>query len=135
MKKEFDEVIHDKIFHIMEKQQLAKWGEEIAKNFLEENNIVVILSNFRTSSGEIDIIGKENEDLVFFEVKTRSSTRFGFPEDAVDNKKIQKIELVANDYLDALGNGDDNWRIDTIAIIRNPNNGKYKIEWFKNVDS
>ncbi|HSM24392.1 MAG TPA: YraN family protein [Anaerolineaceae bacterium] len=138
MKKEMEEVIRDKIFIIMErktKQQLARWGEEVAKKFLEVNKILVLHSNFRTSSGEIDIIGKENDDLVFFEVKTRSSTEFGFPEDAVDSKKIQKIELVANDYLDALGNGDDNWRIDTIAIIRNPYNGKYKLEWYKNVDS
>lgn len=137
MKIEMEDSIRDKIFLIMERmtrQQLARWGEEIAKNYLEENQIKIIHSNFRTRDGEIDLIGKDNEDLVFFEVKTRSSTNFGFPEEAVNTKKIQKIELVANEYLDSLDEGDHNWRIDTIAVIRNPYDGKFKIEWFKNVD-
>ena len=137
MKIEMEDSIRDKIFLIMERmtrQQLARWGEEIAKNYLEENQIKIIHSNFRTRDGEIDLIGKDNEDLVFFEVKTRSSTNFGFPEEAVNTKKIQKIELVANEYLDSLDGGDHNWRIDTIAIIRNPYDGKIKIDWFKNVD-
>ena len=93
----------------------------------------IIETNYRTSSGEVDIIGFENLELVFFEVKTRSSIRFGFPEDAVDERKIEKIENVANDFLDERPYDDVNWRIDTIAIIRNPNNGKYEIRWFNNV--
>ena len=113
--------------------ELARWGEEMARKFLVNKNVQIIETNYRTSSGEVDIIGFENLELVFFEVKTRSSIRFGFPEDAVDERKIEKIENVANDFLDERPYDDVNWRIDTIAIIWNPNNGKYEIRWFKNV--
>lgn len=130
-------VNHDKIFFKimmkMSRTELARWGEEMARKFLVNKNVQIIETNYRTSSGEVDIIGFENLELVFFEVKTRSSIRFGFPEDAVDGRKIEKIENVANDFLDEQQFDDVNWRIDTIAIIRNPNNGKYEIRWFKNV--
>ena len=116
----------------MSRTELARWGEEIARKFLVNKNVQIVETNYRTSSGEVDIIGFENLELVFFEVKTRSSIRFGFPEDAVDGRKIEKIENVANDFLDERQYDDVNWRIDTIAIIRNPNNGKYEIRWFKN---
>jgi putative endonuclease len=117
----------------MNRVQLAKWGENIARIYLENQKIQILTINFRTRHGEIDIIGKENEDIVFIEVKTRSSKTFGFPEEAVDQRKIAKIELVANEYLDLNQMDDTNWRIDTIAIIRNPYNGKFELEWFKNV--
>jgi len=113
--------------------QLARWGENIAKMYLEENLVTILQMNYRTKSGEIDIIGKEQDDLVFFEVKTRSSKKYGFPEEAVNQRKVKKIEIVANEYIDLHLLGDINWRIDAIAIIRNPYNGNYEIEWIKNV--
>ncbi len=113
--------------------QLARWGENIAKKFLEENQITILQMNFRTKYGEIDIIGREQDDLIFFEVKTRSSNKYGFPEEAVNQRKVEKIESVANEYIDLNLLGDVNWRIDAIAIIRNPYNGNYEIKWFKNV--
>jgi putative endonuclease len=118
----------------MDKQALAHWGEETAKNYLEARGIRIVEKNYRTPSGEIDLIGFENDDLIFFEVKTRSSIKFGYPEEAVDTKKIEKIEMVANEYLDTLSTNNLNWRIDTVAIIRNPNTQKYQIKWFKNVE-
>jgi len=127
---------HDRIFNsTMDKQTLARWGEETAHNYLVERGIRIVEKNYRTQSGEIDLIGFENNDLIFFEVKTRSSINFGYPEEAVNSKKIEKIEMVANDYLDNLSSNNLNWRIDTIAIIRNPYNRKYQIKWFKNVDA
>lgn len=119
----------------MNRLELALWGEAIALQYLEKRGIQIVEKNFRTRSGEIDIIGFENEDLVFFEVKTRSSIKFGYPEEAVNSKKIEKIEIVANEYLDDLPTPNLNWRIDIIAIIRNPQNMKYQIKWFKNVEA
>lgn len=119
----------------MDKQQLAHWGEETAQKYLEEKGIRIVEKNYRTQSGEIDIIGYEKEDLVFFEVKARSSIKFGYPEEAVNSKKIEKIELVANEYLDSSASNNINWRIDIIAIIRNPYSQKYQLKWFKNVEA
>jgi len=118
----------------MKKQELARWGEDNAIEFLKKRNVKILVRNFRTQSGEIDIIGMEDNDLVFFEVKTRSTTQFGYPEDAVDTRKIEKIEIVANEYLDQNNLENQNWRIDTIAIIRNSKNGQHNLKWFKNVD-
>lgn len=115
--------------------QLARWGENIAREYLIAQGIAILQMNFRSKLGEIDIVGKENEDVVFFEVKTRSSKNFGYPEEAVNQKKINKIEVVANDFLDFNKLSDANWRIDTVAIIRNPFNGNFEIEWFKDVGS
>lgn len=119
----------------MDKQELARWGEETAQNYLEVRGIRIVEKNYRTQYGEIDLIGFENDDLIFFEVKTRSSVKFGYPEDAVNSKKIEKIELVANEYLDNASSNNLNWRIDTIAIIRNPYTQRFQIKWFKNVDA
>lgn len=119
----------------MNKTELADWGEAKARLFLEKSSVQILATNFRSSSGEVDIIGHDQDDLVFFEVKTRSSTSFGFPEEAVNSRKIQKIELVANDYMDLFQLENENWRIDTIAIILNPFNGKFQIKWFKNVEA
>jgi putative endonuclease len=119
----------------MNRQQFARWGEETAQNYLKERGIRIVEKNYRTQSGEIDIIGFENDDLIFFEVKARSSIKFGYPEEAVSPKKIEKFEMVANEYLDNLSSNNLNWRIDTIAIIRNPHTQKYQIKWFKNVEA
>jgi putative endonuclease len=119
----------------MDKQELAHWGEETAQKYLKARGIRIVEKNYRTPSGEIDLIGFENDDLVFFEVKTRSSIKFGYPEEAVNTKKIEKIEMVANEYLDHLSANNLNWRIDTIAIIRNPHTQKFQIMWFKNVEA
>lgn len=119
----------------MNRIQLARWGENIAREYLIAQGIAILQMNFRSKLGEIDIVGKENEDVVFFEVKTRSSKNFGYPEEAVNQKKINKIEVVANDFLDFNKLSDANWRIDTVAIIRNPFNGNFEIEWFKDVGS
>lgn len=131
--------IHDKIFRLimtkMNRQELARWGEGKAKSFLEKSGIQIIHQNFRTRNGEIDLIGLDQDDLIFFEVKTRSSKEFGYPEDAVNSMKIGKIEVVANEFIDNYPTKNVNWRIDVVAIIRNPYNEYYDIKWFKDVVS
>ena len=130
---------HDKIFELdmnkMNRQELARWGEGKAKSFLEKSGIRIIHQNFRTKNGEIDLIGLDKDDLIFFEVKTRSSKEFGYPEDAVNFPKIEKIEVVANEFIDDFPTKNVNWRIDVVAIIRNPYNEYYDIKWFKDVVS
>ncbi|MDO9087845.1 MAG: YraN family protein [Anaerolineaceae bacterium] len=119
----------------MNRQELARWGEGKAKSFLEKSGIRIIHQNFRTKNGEIDLIGLDKDDLIFFEVKARSSKEFGYPEDAVNFPKIEKIEVVANEFIDDFPTKNVNWRIDVVAIIRNPYNEYYDIKWFKDVVS
>ena len=68
----------------------GKEGEKIAASFLKENGYRIIETNFRCVLGEIDIVAKENGELVFIEVKTRKSEKLGYPEQSVGIKKQKK---------------------------------------------
>jgi putative endonuclease len=70
-------------------------GEDLAIRFLTKKGYRIIAKNYRTPLGEIDIIAKDGDTLVFLEVKTRTSDSFGYPFEAVDNHKKRKIRNVA----------------------------------------
>ena len=91
-------------------------GEEYAIGVLENNGYKIIERNFTTKIGEIDIIAKDNDTLVFVEVKTRWSKKFGNPEEAVDKRKISKIKRVGEYYLLTHKNALKKQRIDVVAI-------------------
>lgn len=122
-----------RIMSFLPKNELAKWGENLARTYLENNCIEILESNFRTNSGEIDLIGKNNDRYIFFEVKTRQTINYGYPEEAVTNDKINRIEVVAWEYFELNNIDDVNWQIDIISIIRNPATNKYEIKWIDNV--
>lgn len=74
-------------------------GEEVAVKLLALNGYSVIERNFRTRTGEIDIIAKDGEYLCFIEVKKRTDTVSGYPEEAVTPYKIKQIQKTALFYL------------------------------------
>lgn len=79
--------------------RLGKEGEELAKKFLNKKGYKIIEQNYKTPIGEIDIIARDRETLVFIEVKTRESLEFGMPFEAVNYTKRNKISKVALSYL------------------------------------
>jgi len=79
--------------------ETGKIGEEEAVKFLKKNKYKIIERNFRTKFGEIDIIAKKEKKVVFIEVKTRKTISFGYPEEAVDERKLNKIKKVALYYI------------------------------------
>ncbi len=74
-------------------------GEVEAKEYLESIGYVVVETNYKNKIGEIDIICKDGDVLVFVEVKRRESLKFGYPREAVNYHKQQKIRNVAAGYL------------------------------------
>ena len=74
-------------------------GEDAACSFLKKKKYKIIERNFRCSGGEIDIIAQKGEDLVFVEVKTRASDKFGTPAEAVTYYKKQNMVKTAKVYL------------------------------------
>lgn len=80
---------------------LGKIGENFAKDFLENEGYEILATNFRCYFGEIDIIGKRDNVIVFVEVKARTSQRFGMPADAVNRKKQKHITAAAKYFLTA----------------------------------
>lgn len=81
------------------RQEIGKWGENLACKYLEASDYKIIERNFLCRQGEIDIIAKDitKEELVFVEVKTRSNLKYGNPIDAVNRKK-QKHMMQAIQY-------------------------------------
>ncbi len=100
--------------------------EERAGKYLESLGFTILEKNFRTRQGEIDLIGKEAEFLVFIEVKHRRSPSCGLPEEAVNLKKQRTICRVSDVYRMKHGLGEVPMRFDVVADL----NGK--MELFRN---
>jgi len=78
---------------------LGDKGEDIAARFLRKKGYRIIKRNYKTPSGEIDIIARDGDAVVFVEVKTRKGKLFGKPEEAVDRRKQKKIINTAFQFL------------------------------------
>jgi len=105
---------------------LGKEGEEKAVEFLKKNGYRIIERNFRTKIGEIDIIARRKKEIVFIEVKTRSSDNFGLPEEAVGEKKLKKIEKVALMYLNSR-KIDLPFTFEVLSVLNEGKNFKFEI--------
>lgn len=111
---------------------LGQWGEEMAASFLISKGYDILGRNIRTSYGEIDLIASKDQQLVFVEVKTRTSTQFGNPEDAVNDEKRAHMLASAQAYLQENPATELDWRIDVIAITKLSQN-QPEIIHFENV--
>jgi len=80
-------------------KQIGSRGEDLASEFLKDAGYRIIARNYKTPIGELDIIAKDGETLVFVEVKARSSNAFGYPFEAVDSRKRHKLKNLALLYL------------------------------------
>ena len=83
----------------MNKREQGSHYETMAAEYLKNKGYEIILQNFFSKNGEIDIIAKDTDTLVFCEVKYRSNARYGLPEEAVDYRKQDKIRKTAAYYL------------------------------------
>ena len=93
-------------------------GEKIAKAYLLKNGYEILDENWVFGKAEVDLIAFLNRQIVFVEVKTRSSIAFGFPEDFVNAEKQIQLELAANEYVEIM-NHDGEIRFDIISILFN----------------
>jgi len=101
----------------MQKKELGKQGEEIAIRFLTKKGYRILLRNYVCKMGEMDIIAREKETLVFVEVKTRTSTAFGPPQLAVNFAKQMQLSKVALYFLKEKKLEDVKARFDVVAIL------------------
>lgn len=99
------------------KKVLGAQGEWLAQSYLKKKHYAILEHNFKNKIGEIDIIAKQKNVLVFVEVKTRTNTAFGLPREAVHEQKQHKIRLVAQSYLQKTGQSDCAVRFDVIEIL------------------
>jgi putative endonuclease len=99
-----------------ERLELGRWGERVAVEKLMAAGYTIVAQNYRCAKGEMDIIARDGEDLIFVEVKTRRGDRFGRPEEAITYHKAKRLLRVAEYFLQEHGLEDVNWRVDVIAI-------------------
>lgn len=111
----------------MNKRRVGTRYEDMAVSYLCSHGIKIIARNFRSRSGEIDIVGHDGEYYIFFEVKYRKDDSSGDPIEAVDARKQYRISRVC-DYFRVYRKlkDTDNVRFDVIAILGE------EIRWYKN---
>ena len=96
--------------------KLAKEGELIAFMFLQKEGFRILKTNWHYQKSEVDIIAQKDSFLVFIEVKTRSSKKFGKPEEAIDKKKVSLYKDAAEEYLEQY-QSEAEIRFDVISIV------------------
>ncbi len=109
-------------------REKGKIGEEIACKYLESRGLEIICTNFRTAFGEIDIIAKEKDYVVFVEVKLRNGIGYGFPREAVGKSKQKNIINTALQFIEENNLQNIDFRFDVVEIIGKDKN----IEYIKN---
>jgi putative endonuclease len=110
------------------KDAVGRYGEQVAVDHLEAAGLVVLARNWRCREGELDIVARDGDELVFIEVKTRSSLAFGLPAEAVDRIKAARIRRLALIWIAAQrsGPGARSWsalRFDVVSVLRKRTGG------------
>ena len=102
------------------RQSLGKWGEALAADYLAQRGYILVERNARTSYGELDLVMRQGEGIVFVEVKTRATSSYGLPEESITPRKQAHLINAARAYLQSRPELGGDWRVDVIAIRRMP---------------
>ena len=104
---------------------LGQQGEDLAAKYLQEKGYSIRHRNWKFGDLEIDIVAQQDDEIVFVEVKTRSTDQWGEPEDAVDELRKRRLTAASNVYLKYF-RLDNPYRYDVISIILNDKELKIK---------
>ena len=111
-----------------QKRIIGDRGEDEAVRYLYDKGYKIVKRNYSCKFGEIDIVVKKDDTLVFVEVKTRKNNYFGEPQEAVDFQKLERINMAMDFFLNQYEIGDNyNLRIDVVEIIINDKNDGFEI--------
>lgn len=116
---------------IHRKKELGNVGEKIATEYLEQNKYQIIERNFYCKQGEIDIVAECNKEVVFIEVKTRTSNSFGVPSEAVNSVKIRHMYKAARYFLYKSNCLEKFIRFDVIEVLLK--DGRFNVNHIKQV--
>ena len=110
-------------------KETGKLGEDIAVHYLKQNGYVILDRNFECRQGEIDIIALDEKEIVFVEVKTRTSNKYGAPSEAVNKIKQKHMLQTIKYYLYIRNLSDEFIRIDVMEVYIK--NNVYKVNHIK----
>ncbi len=117
----------------MYNQNLGRLGEKKAQDYYETSGYSILYKNYRTPFGEFDIIVSKNSEIIFVEVKTRTSLAFGRPEEAVNKDKLRKIRKGIEYFLLQNKNKVKDYRLDVVSLILSSGGEVANFEVFENV--
>ena len=100
------------------KDAVGAYGERVAERFLIEAGLVVLERNWRCPLGEIDIVARDGQCLVVCEVKTRSSSAYGHPVEAITRRKAARLRKLALAWVQERGVRPPDIRVDLVAVLR-----------------
>ena len=109
---------------------LGKRGEDVAAAFLKKKGYKILFRNYKCSFGEIDIIADHKKILSFIEVKTRSTKKYGLPQEAITPEKQDKISRVALEFVQRYKMANRAARFDVVSV--QCLNGVYEVDLIKN---
>lgn len=118
----------------MASNDTGRLGEEAAADFLRSKGCEIVEKNYRCRFGEIDIIAKDGNYIVFAEVKTRPVNSMLLPREAVDAKKRAKIITAAKIYLSGHDTGNLQPRFDVIEVVTSPGK-RFKVERINQIEN
>ena len=99
--------------------QIGKLGEQLAKELLLAKGYLLLAENWRHPAGEIDLIVREDATIIFVEVRTTSSIRFGTGLESITSRKISKLRRLAVIYMQYYHSHDHAVRFDVVSILLN----------------
>ena len=112
-------------------QDVGKYGEDRAAEFLTRLGYELVERNWRGAGGEIDIVARDRDCLVFAEVKTRTRTGFGHPFEAITSKKLQRMRRLVAEWCQSKELAGFKVRLDAISVLIV--DGRVSIEHLKQV--
>lgn len=119
----------------MKRRETGILGEKLASDFLKKHGYHILETNYRCPHGEIDIVARHKDYLVFVEVRTKKSLEFGSPEESITPAKKARMKATAWHYQQAHNDSPSLWRIDVVAIELNQKGKPLRIELFENAIS
>ncbi|WP_250001724.1 YraN family protein [Actinoplanes sp. M2I2] len=100
-----------------QRRATGAYGERIAAQHLEAHGLVILDRNWRCSDGEVDLVLRDGDDIVFCEVKTRRDGRFGPPAEAVTYRKVRKLRQLALRWISDTGIHPREIRFDVVEVL------------------
>jgi putative endonuclease len=102
------------------RQAVGAFGERLAERTLVDAGMTLLVRNWRCRDGEIDLILRDGDDVVFCEVKTRRGAAFGTPAEAIDHRKVRRLRRLAAQWLTTAGVRPREVRFDLVSVLCPP---------------
>lgn len=119
----------------MDHTKVGSKGEDLACGYLRKQGYKILERNYRIRGGEIDIVARDGETLVFVEVKTRYSYEYGPPSESMTPWKIRYLLKTARFYVQKINWGDKEYRLDFVGVDFVKSQDNPRIELIKNITS